>query len=214
MKKNTTSAWFLDLSLAPAQKLVSALVLTLVLSMALPTQSLAQFSTPTETVQNMYDAVFTILKAPGFNLDRDKQRIDDAVSVAFDTNTIAQSALAANYRELSAEQRVEFEELFFSILKNTFIERLDAYTDESVEVTGQEVDGNRGTVQSVVYASNSDISVNYSMRQRPNGWFIYDIVVEDVSLLSSYRSTYRSIIRRSGIDSLLNDLRTQAIELE
>jgi len=56
--------------------------------------------------------------------------------------------------------------------------------------------------------------VDYSLRQRPNGWFIYDIIVEDVSLLSSYRSTYRSIIRRSGIDGLLNDLRNQASELE
>jgi phospholipid transport system substrate-binding protein len=202
MNKNTVFTCFLSFSLA------------LLLSLAVPAQALAQFATPTESVQNMLDDVFSILRAPDFSLDQDKQRIDDAVSVAFDTNTIAQSALAANYRDLNAEQRAEFEELFFQILKDTYIDRLDAYTDESVEITGEEVDGNRGTVKSVVYTSNSDIAVDYSLRQRPNGWFIYDIVVEDVSLLSSYRSTYRSIIRRSGIDGLLNDIRTQAAELE
>jgi len=202
MNKNTVFTCFLSFSLA------------LLLSLAVPAQALAQFATPTESVQNMLDDVFSILRAPDFSLDQDKQRIDDAVSVAFDTNTIAQSALAANYRDLNAEQRAEFEELFFQILKDTYIDRLDAYTDESVEITGEEVDGNRGTVKSVVYTSNSDIAVDYSLRQRPNGWFIYDIVVEDVSLLSSYRSTYRSVIRRSGIDGLLNDIRTQAAELE
>ncbi|MGA1740692.1 MAG: MlaC/ttg2D family ABC transporter substrate-binding protein [Pseudohongiellaceae bacterium] len=202
MNKNTVFTCFLSFSLA------------LLLSLAVPAQALAQFATPTESVQNMLDDVFSILRAPDFSLDQDKQRIDDAVSVAFDTNTIAQSALAANYRDLNAEQRAEFEELFFQILKDTYIDRLDAYTDESVEITGEEVDGNRGTVKSVVYTSNSDIAVDYSLRQRPNGWFIYDIVVEDVSLLSSYRSTYRSIIRRSGIDGLLNDIRSQAAELE
>jgi len=202
MNKNTVFTCFLSFSLA------------LLLSLAVPAQALAQFATPTESVQNMLDDVFSILRAPDFSLDQDKQRLDDAVSVAFDTNTIAQSALAANYRDLNAEQRAEFEELFFQILKDTYIDRLDAYTDESVEITGEEVDGNRGTVKSVVYTSNSDIAVDYSLRQRPNGWFIYDIVVEDVSLLSSYRSTYRSIIRRSGIDGLLNDIRTQAAELE
>jgi phospholipid transport system substrate-binding protein len=202
MNKNTVFTCFLSFSLA------------LLLSLAVLAQALAQFATPTESVQNMLDDVFSILRAPDFSLDQDKQRIDDAVSVAFDTNTIAQSALAANYRDLNAEQRAEFEELFFQILKDTYIDRLDAYTDESVEITGEEVDGNRGTVKSVVYTSNSDIAVDYSLRQRPNGWFIYDIVVEDVSLLSSYRSTYRSIIRRSGIDGLLNDIRTQAAELE
>lgn len=202
MNKNTVFTCFLSFSLA------------LLLSLAVPAQALAQFATPTESVQNMLDDVFSILRAPDFSLDQDKQRIDDAVSVAFDTNTIAQSALAANYRDLNAEQRAEFEELFFQILKDTYIDRLDAYTDESVEITGEEVDGNRGTVKSLVYTSNSDIAVDYSLRQRPNGWFIYDIVVEDVSLLSSYRSTYRSIIRRSGIDGLLNDIRIQAAELE
>ena len=202
MKKNTASTLFLSLAL------------TLSLGLILPSQSVAQLSTPIESVQSMLDNVFSILRAPDFDLNRDRQSIDEAVSVAFDTNTIAQSALAASYRDLSAEQRAEFEELFFSILKTTYIERLDAYTDESVEVSGEEIDGNRGTVMTLVYTSNSDIAVNYSLRQRPTGWFIYDIVVEDVSLLSSYRSTYRSIIRRSGIDVLLNDIRTQAAELE
>lgn len=202
MKKYPTSAWFLTLALFMS------------LYFTLPAQSIAQFSTPTESVQNMLDDVFIILRAPNFELNRDKQLINEAVSVAFDTNTIAQSALAGNYRELSPEQRVEFEELFFSILKNTYVERLNDYTDESVEITGEETDGNRGTVKSLVYTSNSDISVDYSLRQRPNGWFIYDIIVEDVSLLSSYRSTYRSIIRRSGIDAFLNNIRTLAAELE
>jgi phospholipid transport system substrate-binding protein len=202
MKNKTVSNLFLSFSL------------TLALGLIMPTQTLAQYSTPTESVQSMLDNVFGILRSPDFDLARDKQRIDEAVSIAFDTNTIAQSALAANYRELSAEQRAEFEELFFNILKSTYIERLDAYTDESVEITNEETDGNRGTVKSVAYTSSSDIAVDYSLRQRPNGWFIYDIIVEDVSLLSSYRSTYRSIIRRSGIDGLLNDLRNQASELE
>lgn len=202
MKNKTVSNLFLSFSL------------TLALGLIMPTQTLAQYSTPTESVQSMLDNVFGILRSPDFDLARDKQRIDEAVSIAFDTNTIAQSALAANYRELSAEQRAEFEKLFFNILKSTYIERLDAYTDESVEITNEETDGNRGTVKSVAYTSSSDIAVDYSLRQRPNGWFIYDIIVEDVSLLSSYRSTYRSIIRRSGIDGLLNDLRNQASELE
>lgn len=194
--------------------LILSVFLTMTLSLGIASPSFGQFSTPAESVQSMLDEVFTILRAPDFDLSSDKERIDAAISVAFDTNTIAQSALAASYRDLSAEQREEFEVLFFDILKATYIDRLDAYTDETIEVTGEEVDGNRGTVMSLVFTSNSDIAVDYSLRQRPNGWFIYDIVVEDVSLLSSYRSTYRSIIRRSGIDGLLNDLRTQASELE
>ena len=193
---------------------ISSAFLTLILSLGFFMPAMAQYETPSSTVQNMLDAVFGILRSPDFNLDRDKETIESAVSGAFDPNTIAQSALAASYRDLSAEQRSEFEQIFFNILKSTYIERLDAYTDETVEVLNEAIDGPRGTVETVVNTTNSQISVDYSLRQWPNGWFIYDIIVEDVSLLSSYRSTYRSIIRRDGIDALMMELRRQAAELE
>lgn len=180
----------------------------------LSVQAVAQYDTPTETVRNMLDAVLGILRAPDFDLQRDRETIDTEVSGAFDPNTIAQSALGSNYRDLNSEQRAEFEALFFEVLKATYIDRLDAYDDETVDYINEEVDGNRGSVETLVHTSNSEISVNYSLRRRPNGWFIYDIIVEDVSLLSSYRSTYSSIIRRSGIDELFIELRAQAAELE
>ena len=193
---------------------VTAFFLTLLMALGLCSQALAQNGTPTETVQIMLDKVFDILRAPDFNLDRDKPAIEAAVDGAFDPNTIAQSALAASYRELRPEQRSEFEALFFQVLKNTYIDRLGAYTDETTEIIAEEVDGNRGTVKSIIYTTNSQITLDYNLRQRATGWFIYDIIVEEVSLLSSYRSTYRSIIRRSGIDGLMGELREQASGLE
>ncbi|MAM70340.1 MAG: hypothetical protein CMP91_04245 [Gammaproteobacteria bacterium] len=195
-------------------KLLGSTFVSSLLFLSLITSAQAQYDTPTDTVQNMLDNVFAILRAPDFDLDRDKAAIDEAVSGAFDPNTIAQSALAASYRDLTTEQRREFEELFFDVLKQTYIERLDSYTNETVEILGESVDAPRATVDSVVNTSSSDIAVQYSLRQRPDGWYIYDIIVEDVSLLSSYRSTYRSIIRRSGIDALFEELRTQAATLE
>tara|TARA_R110002110_G_scaffold147129_2_gene337453 strand:+ start:162309 stop:162908 length:600 start_codon:yes stop_codon:yes gene_type:complete len=195
-------------------KLLGSTFVSSLLFLSLITSAQAQYDTPTDTVQNMLDNVFAILRAPDFDLDRDKAAIDEAVSGAFDPNTIAQSALAASYRDLTTEQRREFEELFFNVLKQTYIERLDSYTNETVEILGESVDAPRATVDSVVNTSSSDIAVQYSLRQRPDGWYIYDIIVEDVSLLSSYRSTYRSIIRRSGIDALFEELRTQAATLE
>ncbi len=186
------------------------LLLSFILSLAFSVAAQAQYSTPTETVQTIMDDVFPILRAPGFSLAEDKQQIDEVITGAFDPNTIAQSALGASYRDFTREQRSEFEELFFAVLKSTFIDRLDSYTDETIELTGETQDGNRGSVTSIINASNSQIAVDFNLRQRPNGWFIYDIIVEEVSLLSSYRSTYRSIIRRSGIETLLEDLRQQA----
>jgi len=185
-----------------------------ILGIGLSVPAIAQYETPSVTVQGMLDEVFNILRAPDFDIETDKMRIDAAVSDAFDPNTIAQSALAASYRDLSREQRAEFEDIFFRILKDTYLERLDAYTDETVEVRGESIEAPRATVETVVNTTNSQIAVNYSLRQRENGWFIYDIIVEDVSLLSSYRSTYRSIIRRDGIEALFEELRTQAAGLE
>lgn len=61
-------------------------------------------------------------------------------------------------------------------------------------------------------ASNNEIPVNYKLRLRSDGWFVYDVEVENVSMVSSYRETYRSVVRRSGMDGLLTQMREKAAQ--
>ncbi len=170
----------------------------------------AQDRSPTETIEAMVNDVLAIVRSSDYNLQRDFSRIDAIVSDGFDSNTLAQNALGPSWRDLDNAQRAEFEQLFFTTLKNTYIERLDGYSGQTVEYAGEQIEGNRSTVDTFIVSGSSRIPVTYSLRQRPNGWFIFDVSVDGVSLLSSYRSTYRNIIRRSGVEGLLESMRESA----
>jgi len=97
-------------------------------------------------------------------------------------------------------------------LENTYMGRLEAYTNETVEFRKEEIDNNRATVETVILTGGNEIPINYKLRQRSDGWFVYDVEVENVSMVSSYRETYRSVVRRDGMDGLLSQMRERAAE--
>ncbi|HFD92172.1 MAG TPA: ABC transporter substrate-binding protein, partial [Gammaproteobacteria bacterium] len=81
--------------------------------------------------------------------------------------------------------------------------RIEAYTDERVEVLGARVKGSRAEVSTIIVSGDVDIPIRYKMRLKGGKWLIYDVVIEEVSLIRNYRSSYRDIVKKEGIDGLL-----------
>ena len=97
-------------------------------------------------------------------------------------------------------------------LENTYIGRVEAYTNEQVDFKKEDINNNRATVDTAILASSNEIPVNYKLRLRSDGWFVYDVEVENVSMVSSYRETYRSVVKRDGMDGLLAQMREKAAQ--
>ena len=66
----------------------------------------------------------------------------------------------------------------------------------------------------VIKSATGDIPIVYKLRKRSDGWFVYDVEIENVSMVSTYRETYRSVVRKDGMDGLLLQMRTRITELE
>jgi len=126
---------------------------------------------------------------------------------------MSQSVLSTNWRDASKEQQDEFQALFMQTLENTYIGRVEAYTNEQVDFKKEDINNNRATVDTAILASNNEIPVNYKLRLRSDGWFVYDVEVENVSMVSSYRETYRSVVKRDGMDGLLAQMREKAAQV-
>lgn len=162
---------------------------------------------PTDRVRSVVDEVLTILRNQSLEGEARREQLRSELGQVFDSRAMAQSALSTNWRNASEEQQIEFEELFRQTLENTYIGRIEAYTDEVVEYRGEDVNNNRATVETTIVTSSNEIPVNYRLRLRSDGWFVYDVEVENVSMISSYRETYRSVVRRQGMDELLAEMR-------
>jgi phospholipid transport system substrate-binding protein len=82
-----------------------------------------------------------------------------------------------------------------------------------VTFRGEEIMENRAVVFTVIVTETTEIPITYKLRKRSDGWFVFDVEVENVSMINSYRDTYRSIVSKSGIEGLLEQMRTKLSEL-
>jgi len=191
-------------------RITATLFSLLVLSLTVPVS--AQEATPTQTVENTVNAILVILRNDTLTQKDKRNQMREKISAAFDARAMSQSVLSTNWRQATKEQQQEFQELFMQTLEDTYMGRLEAYTNEIVEFRDEEINNNRSQVDTVIVTANNEIPINYKLRLRNEGWYVYDVEVENVSMVSSYRETYRSVVRRDGMDGLLEQMRERAAQ--
>jgi len=202
-----------------SRRFVCSRRLVLVLGLLLPllgtsSISMADDATPTATVKTAVDKILGILRKPDFNFDRDRSSISLEIRKVFDDVAMAQSVLSTNWKSINADQQNNFKELLSQTVESNYIGRLKSYNNEKVEIRKEDVKDTLATVDTVIVAKSGDIPVNYKLRKRKDGWFIYDVVVENVSMVSTYRDTYRPIFSKDGIDGLIKQMQAKIAELK
>jgi phospholipid transport system substrate-binding protein len=126
----------------------------------------------------------------------------------FDFRRMTMLATGRPWRDATPDQRTRLENAFRALLVNTYVTALSqtAVTDAKVDVKPVQIrpEENDVTVRSVATASGRQpVAVDYRMARTPDGWKVYDVVVENLSLVTNYRSSFASEIERSGIDGLI-----------
>ncbi len=175
-------------------------------------------SSPDALVKSTADEVLSIIRTT-----KDKKAVRDLaeqkVLPHFDFRTMTQLAVGQHWRQASPAQQKSLEEAFRTLLVNTYTASLNAASTgkEQVEVKPAEVKSgaNDVVVRTLVRRpSGPPIPVDYRMSKGSDGsWKVYDVIVENLSLVTNYRSSFASEIQRSGIDGLIKALQAKNSEL-
>ncbi len=118
---------------------------------------------------------------------------------------MSQSVLATNWKKANPEERRRFVSFFSEYIENTYMATIEAYTDEQIRYVGEKVRGDRAVVETTILSDKAEVPVNYKLKLNDGEWFAYDVVIEGVSLVSNYRSTFSAIVKTEGMDGLLAD---------
>jgi phospholipid transport system substrate-binding protein len=125
----------------------------------------------------------------------------------FDFEAMSRLVLAVNWRRASEEQKARFSELFADLLEANYRGRMEdyisEYSDEHVEYGSETIRDGRALVETLLVTDTREFPISYKMLQKEGEWLIYDVEIEGVSLVRNFRSTYDEIVRREGIDRLL-----------
>lgn len=152
-------------------------------------------------------------KAPSIRQRR--AEILTIVDEYFDFSEMAKRALGRPWKDQPPEKQKEFVSLFKQLLFNTYVDRVETYTgsNEKVVYDVQEVKGDYAFVKTrIVNYQDTDVAVDYRLKEEKGNWKVYDVIVEGVSLVSNYRSQFTSILANESFDALLVKLRQKAAE--
>jgi phospholipid transport system substrate-binding protein len=183
----------------------------LVLGATLPAAGAAG---PLEKVRTTVDAIIALLRQD-LPAEVKETKISSMIRENFDLRTMAQGILATNWKKASDAEKKRFQELFTELIETTYSGQLDTYTydNEEVKYLSEKIKGRKALVETVVVTSSAEIPVQYKLVNKGGGWRAYDVQVEGVSLIRTYRDSYKEIVKKEGISGLLTKMEAKIEEL-
>ncbi|NIS61011.1 MAG: ABC transporter substrate-binding protein [Proteobacteria bacterium] len=166
---------------------------------------------PTEQIKQITDRIISILTDPALKeparAEERRKLIRKAADERFDWEEMARRSLARHWAGRTDEEKREFTSLFSDLLERAYMDKVEGYSGERVVYEGETVEGDFGVVKvKILTAKETEISVEYRVRRKENGWFIYDVSIEGVSLVNNYRTQFNSIILKSSYRELVKKL--------
>ncbi len=178
----------------------------------------ATIPSPTKVVQVAVEQVVRVaqdadLAGPPAAARR-RQEIRRIAETLFDFPEMARRTLARHWSDRTSQQREEFVRLFTTILERSYFGKIENYSGERIVYTAESVDGEFATVRSKIVAGRKgEVPLEYRLHLVGARWAVYDVLVEGVSFVSTYRAQFNKIMQTSSYDGLIEKMRAKELEL-
>jgi len=163
---------------------------------------------PTDHARQYTDQVLKVLKDPALNEAERRAAVRKVAEEMFDLSETAKRALGRHWQSRTPAEREEFTRLFAELLENAYLSKISLYSGERVSYVSESIDGDFAIVRAkILRKQGAEVPVEARMLRRSDRWYIYDISVEGISLISNYRSQFNAIIQKSSYEQLVQRLR-------
>jgi phospholipid transport system substrate-binding protein len=165
---------------------------------------------PTDSVKEYTEAVVKVLEDQSLKAADRRNAVRKLATEAFDVQETARRALGPHWQQRTPAEREEFVTLFADLLERTYIAKIDLYGGERLKFTDEKVDGDNAVVRAkVTTKQGTEVPVEARMHKKADRWLIYDVAIENISLISNYRAQFDRIIRTSSYGDLVKRLRNR-----
>jgi len=191
------------------KSIMMSLCMALGLTMAAPVFAVAEDG-PKAVVESTVGAIIDVLKARKDTTslsEDDRLAISSAVADHFDYRKMARGSIGRSWRDLGESDKVDFSASFRELLERSYGNRLAGYSNQTIRYGDAEMKTRTATVKSWVIDGQKEIPVFYRLYHSNDGWKVFDIKIEGVSLVGTYRTQFKSALDKDGFPNLLNDIK-------
>lgn len=191
------------------QILTSALVALSLLVVASAAQAKGD---PRGTMEAREARVKKVLSDPALPEPKKKEIVAEEVSNAFDFVELARRSLASHWDKLTTAQRNEFTGTLKQLVEISLLDKIKPNKQYSVEVEEAKVEGGEAELPTLLATPSTipgdEVEVEFRLYENPrSGWLIYDLIIDEVSLLNNYRLQFNKVIREQSFDGLLSQMK-------
>lgn len=167
---------------------------------------------PTDAIRSAVDRGVEVIKSADL---RDRKlraaaidQLRPIVYPLFDFTEMAMRSLGSHWRSIDAQQQKEFVAVFAKLLERTYADQIALYNGQQVAYRGERIDGEYAEVDTHLIARDRQrYSVLYRLHKTEGKWRIYDVVVEDISIVRNYREQFRTALNKNSFPTVLNNMK-------
>ena len=192
------------------------LLCCLAVVLCLPTTALADDRSDAQNViRSTVDRVLAVLRNKELDRQAKRDKVLEVVNAVFDMPLMAKLTLGQAYwPRLNEGQQKEFVDLFVRKLQDTYQQKVELFSDEKIQFDPAQQVENKIHVNTRVVSKDEQIEIKYKLYKSGGVWKVYDVEIQGVSIVSSYRSQYQQILSQGTVDSLLARMREAATSPE
>jgi phospholipid transport system substrate-binding protein len=158
------------------------------------------------------DEVVAVLNKEDIEADQKKDKVKEIVSPLFDFPLMAKLSLGKKvWFKLKAEEQEKFTDLFIKRIKDSYIEKMIRYTNEEILFETPSHEERKIEIPTVLISNGNRYAMLYKMYNSKKGLKIYDLEVQGVSLVKSYRSQFEEVLKEGTINDIMLKLNEAAV---
>lgn len=173
---------------------------------------------PTEAMKTTIDEVLRIVRDQDLKhkdkADERRHLLEKVVEARFDYAEMSRRALGAPWNQLTDQQKQEFVDLFRTLLTNSYADKIETYSGEGVQYLNERTEKEYAEVRTKVLSGKTEIPLDYRLINKAEDWRVYDVVVDNISLVNNYRGQFTKILRASSYSDLVDQLRKKSDKLK
>ena len=171
---------------------------------------------PGDQVRQSVDKLLAILADPRLKQEGKKnerrEELKKVIYQRFDFTEMARRALGPEWRRHTPEEQKEFVQLFTDLLERAYLKQIESYNDQKVRYLNEREDSSYAQVDTkIVDHKGQEFSVNYRLHNMNGDWKVYDVVVEEISLVNNYRAQFSRVLASSSYQELVRTMKEKTL---
>ena len=160
-------------------------------------------------VKKKVAVIFDLLGKQDIKKNERNEKIVGELNEIMDFQLAAYLSLGKHWKKISKTQKKEFVETFQQYINNYIVEKIDLYTNQKIDIGDSKiVKKGRAELEIGILSGGDTLQVNFKLRKnKKKEWRVYDVDIEGVSLITTFRSQFSGVLKNSSFEELLEKLK-------